>query len=84
MGVDFGIGVLWQTQVPFGDLGQIEPDRTEETGSGATVHFVTDDDLERSVWFTCREGVVTLQRIFGPDDETILRFVDGLFAAACT
>ena len=84
LGVDFGIGVLWQTQVPFGDLGQIEPDRTEETGSGATVHFVTDDDLERSVWFTCREGVVTLQRIFGPDDETILRFVDGLFAAACT
>ena len=84
LGVDFGIGVLWQTQVPFGDLGQIEPDRTEETDSGATVHFVTDDDLERSVWFTCREGVVTLQRIFGPDDETILRFVDGLFAAACT
>ena len=84
LGVDFGVDVLWQTQVPFGDLGQIEPDRTEETDSGATVHFVTDDDLERSVWFTCREGVVTLQRIFGPDDEAILNFVDGLFAAACT
>lgn len=84
LGDFFLLTVAWDTDRPFGTVGELPVETMVETPSGAVLNLVALPGGESTVWFTCAGGVVSLDLVIDVDSQSLTEFGDRLHAAACS